>query len=266
MNVLSEALDELRSLIRGDRDLGFTGNSTDVINYAVGLLGPDLVTIEKRGNQQFLKAITNLPNVIELSYYSNSLLPHFALESIMITAFHDSLKHRDNQSQSIEEIGIERTNVLRKCLDHCEILKYEFIFCKPCQNIYTMLEDTMNKLVGRGLLYIPVKSYTEDEMRARNMAKILVDDSDEEDYLPRVREEDCMFATAEGHCERIVLMTVLAPIGHTYLAVALTLNTLLGGNKIFESEFVKICIKEITARYESGICKYGKFLSNFEIF
>lgn len=51
-----------------------------------------MITVEKRASQLFFKPVIMIPNVIELSYYSNSLVPHFALESVMITALNTLAK------------------------------------------------------------------------------------------------------------------------------------------------------------------------------
>lgn len=40
MSVLAEALDELRTRLNGVKDIGFTGDSKDVCQYAADLLGP----------------------------------------------------------------------------------------------------------------------------------------------------------------------------------------------------------------------------------
>lgn len=39
LSVLSEALDDLRSTLEGKKDIGFTGESTEIIKYAANLLG-----------------------------------------------------------------------------------------------------------------------------------------------------------------------------------------------------------------------------------
>lgn len=79
-------MDDLRKRLEGVKDIGFTGESKNIIQYAVDLLGPSMIRVEKRGQQQFFKPVVMVPNCIELSYYSNSLVPHFALDSIVITA------------------------------------------------------------------------------------------------------------------------------------------------------------------------------------
>lgn len=40
INVLAEALDNLRNLLQGVRNIAFTGSSHDVVTYAANLLGP----------------------------------------------------------------------------------------------------------------------------------------------------------------------------------------------------------------------------------
>lgn len=44
-----------------------------------------MIISEKRNGQQFFKPITDTPNVIELSYYANSLVSHFVLDAIIIS-------------------------------------------------------------------------------------------------------------------------------------------------------------------------------------
>lgn len=81
------------------------------------------------------------------------------------------------------------------------------------------------------------------------------DDSDDEERV-EIEVANITLPSA-GHCERIVLMSVVAPLSHTYLAVANSLYTLLD-NCILESEFIKICVKEITEKVDNLECKYGK--------
>lgn len=101
--------------------------------------------------------------------------------------------------------------------------------------------------------------YTEEQKWSRRVALELDDDeSDEErDYYHKASAEEMVYLTSNGHCERLVLMSVLAPFGHTYLAVANCLNNLLGTSMV-ESEFIKICVNEITSKVENLECKFGE--------
>lgn len=80
------------------------------------------------------------------------------------------------------------------------------------------------------------------------------DDSDD-DERPQI-EIASITLPSNGHCERIVLMSAVAPLSHTYLAVANSLYTLLD-NCMLESEFIKNCVKEITEKVETTECIYG---------
>lgn len=52
-----------------------------------------MIVQERRAGQKFYRPIMDTPNVIELSYYSNSLVAHYALDSIFITTIHNMCKH-----------------------------------------------------------------------------------------------------------------------------------------------------------------------------
>lgn len=91
MEELVITFDKLRQqLMSENKDVGFTGDSIDVVNNAIRLLGPGLVMREKKRKNpdsteyvEVITPVTMLPNVIELSYYSNALLPHFMLEGVV---------------------------------------------------------------------------------------------------------------------------------------------------------------------------------------
>lgn len=280
LSILTEALDELRSILSGaSRDLGFTGTSEDVIKYAADLLGPGLVTMEKRGTQLFIKPVTMVPNVIELAYYSNSLIPHFAMDSIVITCAallrREAEQRLQEQQQPTDDVSIGRQQLFRACLEFCDVLMYEFIMSKPCQSLETLLQDCFDKLCIRELLAQPEVEYTQEQHIARRLAaRLELEDLDdgvsEDDYFsedgtidhPDQQEDDIrVYLPAEKHCDRIVLQSVLAPFTSTYAAVAFCLNNLVGGNSMVEGEFIKLCIKEITTRVELGECKYGESIS-----
>jgi glycerol-3-phosphate O-acyltransferase 1/2 len=85
---------------RRKRDVGVNVDSLDAIRYACGLLGKDLVSVEKmsmawssstsrtdgeNNNVKivFLKPSVKLPHVLELQYYANSCISIFQLDSVV---------------------------------------------------------------------------------------------------------------------------------------------------------------------------------------
>ncbi|XP_055585348.1 glycerol-3-phosphate acyltransferase 1, mitochondrial [Uranotaenia lowii] len=280
LSILVDALDELRSVLNTtSRDLGFTGSSEDVIRYAADLLGPGLVTVERRTHQLFIRPVTLVPNVIELAYYSNSLVPHFALDSIIVTCASYLKRQEEDRlrelGRSTDDVSISRGMLFQTCLEYCDLLMYEFILSKPCQSLQTLLEDSFDRLCHRELLLQPEVEYTDEQNVARRLAARLeledLDDgmsSSEDDYFNETGGDHHLlddpirvYLPAEKHCDRKVMQSVLAPFSSTYAAVAFCLSRLVGECSLVEGEFIRLCIQEITSRVELGECIYGESIS-----
>lgn len=56
------------------------------------------VVSENRNGQVVYKPVLNTPGVIELSYYGNSLVAHYSLESIFITTIHNMCKQFEKRN------------------------------------------------------------------------------------------------------------------------------------------------------------------------
>lgn len=121
---LAKDLDELRKTLKGQKDLGFSGEAMHIINYATDLLGEDLVKRSKnppksqdelasdcadknKGEDDqaeeenigysdddddemsscYIQVADKIESWIEMAYYAHTLTPHFALQSILMTTF-----------------------------------------------------------------------------------------------------------------------------------------------------------------------------------
>lgn len=104
------------------------------------MLGPGLIKKERVNHEEIIKPISILPNVIELSYYSNTVNTFYAMESIVAIGL-----------RSLNSVNgcVTQTDLLQAALDLCNILRYEFIFCKPCQNLDAMILDCIDNLIIR---------------------------------------------------------------------------------------------------------------------
>lgn len=111
------------------------------------LLGPALVKKEKVNGEDIIKPIAILPNVIELSYYSNSVVTHYALESVIALAITRSL--------STGFTVMTHDDLLENATELCSIFQYEFLFCKPCQNLEQVLTCCIDDLGVKGV-FLPV--------------------------------------------------------------------------------------------------------------
>lgn len=103
--------------------------------------------IELTETDEIIKPVCILPNVIELSYYSNCLIQHFILKSIIATA----LSAIDFSSGYVNE-----EELMQHCLELCDIFQFEFIFCKPCQNKEAAILYTIDEFILRDQIFVQV--------------------------------------------------------------------------------------------------------------
>lgn len=176
------------------------------------------------------------------------------------------------------------------CKKYCDILRYEFIFNKPCQKLDNLLLESFDRLKEQALLSIPSvinifkkekkektlttfeisPSYVNrfkyfvqemnatEELRARRYYAHF-DDISEDEYDAHSSDEITITLPAEGHGKRIVLASVLAPYSHTYMAVFRSLESLRDYG-LLEGDFIKVCVREITHQVENGTCKYSMYI------
>ncbi|GJQ71556.1 hypothetical protein Trydic_g11264 [Trypoxylus dichotomus] len=244
---LVDALDELRAdLLSIKRDLGFTGDSLDVINYAIELLGPAVIRKERINNEEIIKPIALLPNIIELGYYSNTLTTVYALQSVVATALFtlDTTLGFVNQD-----------DLLEAAVELCNILQNEFIFAKPCQNLEASITDCIDDLIVRKEIFTVKNANSVEAERSRNIARQLEDSSDEE-YYPVVEYE---INNKSAEYLRF-LKSILSPLVEAYSTSAYCMDKLVG-RSLLESELVVEVVDEIKQQLRSGSLLYEESLS-----
>ncbi|XP_055848685.1 glycerol-3-phosphate acyltransferase 1, mitochondrial isoform X1 [Episyrphus balteatus] len=256
---IAKELDALRNVLKGRRDMGFSGESLHVVRYACDLLGPDLVLRSKRDQQNYIQPNPLVPRLIELAYYSNTLTPHFALESIVLTSLHTLLSDKPSDA------GISRKHLLEASLENCGVYRYEFILNKPTQVLDQLLESTIDELLNRELIKgIDTKEMTESDVQTHRMANNLLSylgEDEYDDFEPLDNQEKPeLFINPNTLREQKYICDILAPFAHSYYAVAQSLKVLYK-NSMLESEFIKFVIKDITDKVNDASCPYGESIS-----
>lgn len=218
---LTQAVNELRLQVGTDRDFGFEGDSEGVIKRAIELLGPDLVqqTVQPNG-EVIIEPDLGLPNVIETAYYANTFVPYFALDSVVVTSL----------ATVNEGASMVMNDVVESALLFCDILRYEFIFTKPCQDFAEQVEKSVARLSKLGNL-----TRTNDGVSLH-------------------------FKSSE------TLLSSLAPFTLTYFLVVECLHKLVDESEsVTESEFVKLCLAYIRDKFDAGEITYGESISTDSI-
>lgn len=54
-----------------------------------------------------------------------------------------------------QEFEIGRKELIQACVEYCDILRYEFLFSKPCQQLNDLLDDSFDRLKAQNLLALP---------------------------------------------------------------------------------------------------------------
>nr|CAI5833349.1 unnamed protein product [Callosobruchus analis] len=249
---LVQALDDLRKdLFYARRDIGFSGDSIDVINYAADKLGPALVQRQKLNNEVVLRPVATLPNVIELTYYSNTLVTHFALESIVAIA----IEALDKTS-----VSVVHQDLVDNVLELCDVFQYEFLFCKPCQNLEQVVMSCIDDLVYRKQIFL-VDNGPENELclRSRRIARQFDDqDGEEEEAIP---QKIYKINPNKEAVETLKYLRVpLMPLVESYAVTAFTLDKLVG-RQLLENELIDDVLNELKAQLVLKTVKYDESVS-----
>ncbi|XP_017099991.2 glycerol-3-phosphate acyltransferase 1, mitochondrial isoform X1 [Drosophila bipectinata] len=259
--ILAEALDDLRNSLSGAKDMGFSGESSQILAYACDLLGSGLVTRTRDENGRLvIRAVNSVESFIELAYYSNMLTPHFALSSILMTTFHALLPETEDKKAA----GVRRKTLIDAALENCQIYRYEFILNKPTQVLENLLYKQLDDLLISGCLVAEQVDVDEDANRARRMARNLADCIDVDDDFLDVSndggdDEKVLFARDTLQQQRNIC-EVLAPFAWTYVTVAQSLQ-ILHRNSMLESEFISFVINDLSGKVKRGSCAYAESIS-----
>lgn len=262
MDELVISFDKLRQqLLSENKDVGFTGDSIDVVNNALRLLGPGLVKRERKKKSsdsteyvEVITPVTMLPNVIELSYYSNALLPHFMLEGVMATAICSAIK--EDASSNTNEIKVSEDVIIRHAIEICDILQFEFIFTKPCEQLDYALSDVIDKFRTFEILRTEEKILLENEQWSQRYAKNF--DSEDEDEFVQSKPSPVYTVNEKEESDKLELFHMtLRPLIDTYTVTAKCLHRLIG-RQVPENEFVQEVLSEIKSQLSKGFCSYGE--------
>ncbi|XP_058793688.1 glycerol-3-phosphate acyltransferase 1, mitochondrial isoform X2 [Phymastichus coffea] len=274
---LVEAFDTMRKELEWtNRDVAFCGEAVDIINHALDILGPGLVKQQRQEitdavdgylvKSQMITAIrpvSILPNVIELSYYSNTLLVHYIMDSVVVTALYAALKSQTEDPKVSEnhDLTISHSTLVENALAICDILKYEFIFCRPCQELDQIVAQAIENLGTFGIIYRNESGLLEEEIWSKKYAAHF-DDSSDEEYANEhtTRKLEYKLSLLNEHTQRMeFLHTILRPLIDTYTYSAFCLRKLVG-RSLSERDLIQEILSEIKIHIDQGIVNYGESL------
>uniref|UniRef100_A0A1A9ZJG9 Uncharacterized protein n=1 Tax=Glossina pallidipes TaxID=7398 RepID=A0A1A9ZJG9_GLOPL len=80
---------------------------------------------------------------------------HFALQSIVLTTFHNLLLKHINmveENLTFTEPGVCCKKLIEAAIENCEVYRYEYILYKPTQTLEHVLESANDELIVQGII------------------------------------------------------------------------------------------------------------------
>lgn len=264
------------------REVGFSGSTKDTVSHALKLLGGRLVTIDMPSKDMpvsdaesdlaFIKPRLELPEVLEVSYYSNVALSAFLGDAIVASSIFALAGEGLQAVQGCDsQITISRQQLVNKALDLCNILQYEFILTPPCVSLESFISDAIQEFIMTEILLTEQENVDVSGRRewANRVARNLEwsDESEEEtdhyfcsDLLLRVN------LTGDSIQRLRFYRNILTPFleGYWYLGCSLIL---LVQNEMEENQFVREVQNSTLTKIDQGLiecteCVAAEILKN----
>ncbi|XP_074092305.1 glycerol-3-phosphate acyltransferase 1, mitochondrial, partial [Macrotis lagotis] len=253
-----------------DFDLGFSGNSEDVVMHAIQLLGNCVtITNTSRNDEFFITPSTTIPSVFELNFYSNGVLHVFIMEAIMACSLYAILNKRcSGVTGGVSPHMISQEQLVRKAAGLCYLLSNEGTISLPCQTFYQICHETVGRFIQYGILVVAEQDDQEDispglteQPWEKKLPEPLSWRSDEEDEDSDFGEEqrDCYLKVSQSkeHQQFLTfLQRLLGPLLEAYSSAAIFIHNFNG--PVSEPEYLQKLHKYLITRTERNVAVYAE--------
>ncbi|XP_070783314.1 glycerol-3-phosphate acyltransferase 1, mitochondrial isoform X1 [Enoplosus armatus] len=282
--VLSKLVEDFfnmkEEILSRDFDLGFSGNSEDVVMRALHLLGNCVnVTSSANRNGEFTIAPNQtVPALFELNFYSNGLFHVFISDAIIacsILSLQRELvaeSESDHQPDSLSSLPLSQERLIRKAAGLSHFLINEVAVAPPCQTIYQVLHDAVTRLIQYGVLYVAEEDQEElspsptEEPWPKKFPEPLSWRSDEEDedsdFGEEQRDRYLKVSVSTEHQEFFVfLQRLVSPVLEAYSGAAIFVHSL--SQPMAESDYTQRLFRYLLTRTERGVAAYGESATHY---
>lgn len=250
-----------------DFDLGFSGNSEDVVMHAIQLLG-NSANITHTSSEFFIAPNTHIPAVFELNYYSNGLLHVYFTEAVVACSLYSELRRKSSERTNGSSDGaISQERLIRSATALCYLLSNEGVIALPCQMFYQVCNEAVQRMISYGILLVAEDEQEDtspslaDQPWGNKLAEHLSWRSDEEDEDSDFGEEQRDRYLKMSPCEEqqqflAFLQRLLGPILEAYSSAgtfALTFSS-----PVPEKEFTQSLLKYLISRAERSLAVYAE--------
>ncbi|XP_077595090.1 glycerol-3-phosphate acyltransferase 1, mitochondrial [Stigmatopora nigra] len=265
-----------------DFDLGFSGNSEDVVMRALHLLENCIaVTSGANRNGEFTIAPSQtVPALFELNFYSNGLFHVFIADAVIACSILSLQREQTTESESSQQdlsilfasFPISQEKLIRKAAGLSHFLVNEVAVASPCQTVYQVLHEAVTRLIQYGVLYVAEEDQEElspsptEEPWPKKFPEPLSWRSDEEDedsdFGEEQRDRYLKVSLSEEHQEFFVfLQRLLSPVMEAYGGAAIFVHSL--SQPMAEYEYTQRLFRYLLTRTERGIAAYGESATHY---
>ncbi|GBP06247.1 Glycerol-3-phosphate acyltransferase 1, mitochondrial [Eumeta japonica] len=194
-----------------DFDLGHARDCTPG-PHSMDMLGR-LIHRDGAGERANVRAQNSVAAALELSYYANTIVTHYAAPAIVVTALESIIREPDADTETVSH-----TELMERSLQLSEILSEEFILCAPCQRIEDLIIETIDSLVlDEVLSRVENSGGLEEEKWSQRYARMLDEEMDDsEDNVCRTKYRVCKHPEALANRRRLLL--TVRPLLEAYAA------------------------------------------------
>uniref|UniRef100_A0A4W3KFM1 Glycerol-3-phosphate acyltransferase 1, mitochondrial n=1 Tax=Callorhinchus milii TaxID=7868 RepID=A0A4W3KFM1_CALMI len=252
-----------------DFDLGFSGNSEDVVMHALHLLG-DCVNVRssRRNSEFFIAPATTIPALFELNYYSNGILQVFLAEAVLACSLCAALKHSATDPAHVASEGtVSQERLIRTAASLSHLLSNDVTVALPCQAVHQALHDAVGKFIQYGILMVAEEdlspSPTEETWASKYPDGLSwrSDEEDDSDYGEEQRDRYLKVSQSQEHKEFIVFLhRLLGPLLEAYFSAAVFVHSFSA--PVEETEYVNTFHKYLLSRTEKKIAVFGESPTN----
>uniref|UniRef100_A0A8B9BMV5 Glycerol-3-phosphate acyltransferase 1, mitochondrial n=1 Tax=Anser brachyrhynchus TaxID=132585 RepID=A0A8B9BMV5_9AVES len=212
---------------------------------------------------------TTIPAVFELNFYSNGVLHVFIKEAIIACSLRavQSKRYRNGTNGASPSL-ISQEHLVRKAASLCYLLSNEFTISLPCQVIYQVCHESVERLIQYGILLVAEQDDQEDvspslteQQWDKKLPEPLTWRSDEEDEDSDFGEEqrDCYLKVSQSqeHQQYITfLQRLLGPLLEAYSSAVIFVHNFRG--PVSESEYIQKLHRHLISRTEKNVAVYAE--------
>ncbi|XP_061911576.1 glycerol-3-phosphate acyltransferase 1, mitochondrial isoform X2 [Entelurus aequoreus] len=267
-------------ILSRDFDLGFSGNSEDVVMRALHLLENCIaVTSSANRNGEFTIAPSpTVPALFELNFYSNGLFHVFIPDAIIACSILSLQREQVVESElgkpasGAAGFPLSQEKLIRKAAGLSHFLVNEVTVASPCQTVYQVFHDAVTRLIQYGVLYVAEEDQEElspsptDEPWPKKFPEPLSWRSDEEDedsdFGEEQRDRYLKVSLSEEHQDFFVfLQRLLSPVLEAYSGAAIFVHSLC--QPMAESEYTQRLFRYLLTRTEKRVAAYGESATHY---